>query len=190
MLTSLLIYRFVIANALGAALSLALAWSGYLVPVFETDQSRVTFAIVGLFLIGWVWTLKEAISVSRSLNRSKTHGYRPASVADAEKAMLKVEWLESIPEWLVGLGLLGTVIGFSVALSGIDQTSVMQATGAQNAVAALMSGMRVALNTTLLGAALAIWHQVNLRMLKTAMGCYWIDRVRSGAGKIAARGQD
>jgi hypothetical protein len=50
--------------------------------------------------------------------------------------------------------------------------------------------MRVALNTTLLGAALAIWHQVNLRMLKTAMGCYWIDRVRSGAGEIGSRGQD
>jgi hypothetical protein len=190
MLTSLLIYRFVLANGLGVAICLALAWSGHLIPVFETDQSRLTFAIAGLFLVGWAWTLKEAISVSDSLDRSKAHGYRPASVAEADKAMLKVEWLESIPEWLVGLGLLGTVIGFSIALSGIDQSSVMQATGAQNAVAALMSGMRVALNTTLLGAALAIWHQVNLRMLKTAMGCYWIDRVRSGAGEIAARGQD
>ena len=190
MLTSLLIYRFVLANMLGVALCMALAWSGHLVPVFAADQSRVTFAISGLFLVGLAWTLKEAVCVSRGLNRSKAQGYRPASVADAEKAMLKVEWLESVPEWLVGLGLLGTVIGFSVALSGIDQDSVMQATGAQNAVAALMSGMRVALNTTLLGAALAIWHQVNLRMLKTAMGCYWIDRVRAGRGEIVSRGQD
>jgi hypothetical protein len=47
----------------------------------------------------------------------------------------------------------------------------------------------VALNTTLVGAALAIWHQVNLRMLKTAMGCYWIDRIRANAGDISARGE-
>jgi len=190
MLNSLLLYRFLLANALGIALSIAMAWSGYLIPIFATDQSRLTFAIAGIFLVGWVWTLKEVIAVSGGLNTAKELGYLPASVAEADKAMLKVEWLESISEWLVGFGLLGTVIGFSIALSGIDQNSVMQAEGVQDAVAALMAGMRVALYTTLLGAALAIWHQVNLRMLKTAMGCYWIDRVRANSGEIAARGQD
>ena len=34
-----------------------------------------------------------------------------------------------------------------MALSGVDQTSVTQAAGARDAVAALMAGMRVALNT-------------------------------------------
>lgn len=190
MLNSLLVYRFVLANALGVALASALALSGHLVPVFETDDSRLTFAIAGLFLTGWVCTLNQAIGVAGSLNASKASGYQPASLAEAEKAMLKIEWLDSVSEWLVGLGLLGTVIGFSMALSGIDQASVLDPAGAQNAVAALMTGMQVALNTTLLGAALAIWHEVNLRMLKTALGCLWIDRVRSGAGEIAARRQD
>lgn len=187
---SLLVYRFILANTLFAALAAALAWSGHLLPVFETDQSRITLAIAALFLVGWGSTLKQLIAVSVCLNRSKQLGYRPASPAAGDKAMLKVEWLDEISEWLVALGLLGTVVGFSMALSGVDQTALTQASGAQNAVAALMQGMRVALNTTLVGAALAIWHQVNLRMLKTAMGCYWIDRACANAGDIPAQGRD
>jgi len=187
---NLLVYRFILANTLFAALAAALGWSGHLLPVFETDQSRITLAITALFLVGWGSTLKQLIAVSGCLNQSKQLGYRPASPAEGDKALLKVAWLDEVSEWLVALGLLGTVIGFAMALSGIDQTSLTQASGAQDAVAALMQGMRVALNTTLVGAALAIWHQVNLRMLKTAMGCYWIDRVRANAGHIPARGQE
>jgi hypothetical protein len=187
---NLLVYRFLLANALGIALAMALAWTGHLTPVFEHDESHLTVAIAGLFVIGWLWSLKEVLSVSGSLNSSKLLGYRPATAAQADKALLKVEWLEAVSEWLVGLGLLGTVIGFSIALSGIDQTTVKDAAGAQNAVATLMVGMRIALNTTLLGAALALWHEVNMRMLRTAMGCYWIDRTRAHSGEIASRWQD
>lgn len=186
---NLLLYRFILANTLFAALAAALAWSGHVLPVFETDQSRITLVIAALFLVGWGSTLKQLILVSGALNRSKQIGYRAASPAEGDKALLKVEWLDEVSEWLVALGLLGTVIGFAMALSGVDQTSVTQAAGARDAVAALMAGMRVALNTTLLGAALAIWHQVNLRMLKTAMGCYWIDRIRASAGDVPGGGQ-
>ncbi len=187
---NLLLYRFILANTLLAALAAALAWSGHLLPVFEQDQSRITLAIAALFLVGWGWTLKQLIAVSCCLNRAKQLGYRPATPAESDKALLKLEWLDELSEWLVALGLLGTVIGFAMAISDIDQTSVTQAAGARDAVAALIAGMRVALNTTLLGAALAIWHQVNLRMLKTAMGCYWIDRIGTNAGDSPARGQD
>ena len=40
-----------------------------------------------------------------------------------------------------------------------------------------MAGMRIALNTTVLGASLAIWHEVNQRMLRTALVVYWADRM-------------
>ena len=128
-----------------------------------------------LFAIGWGWTLKECIKLSLLLDTAKVIGYPHKTIYSKDKAAVKVEWLESISEWLVGLGLLGTVIGFSIALSGIDQTSLMQAQGAQSSVGTLMSGMRIALNTTLLGASLAIWHQINLRMFRTAFVSYWLD---------------
>jgi hypothetical protein len=41
--------------------------------------------------------------------------------------------------------------------------------------------MRIALNTTLLGAGLAIWHEINIRMLRTALIVYWSNRLAAGA---------
>jgi hypothetical protein len=188
MLSNLLMYRFLIFNSLMFALVIALAWNGVLGPLYANDQSGLTIAITVLFAVGWVWSLKETAVVSLELNSSKSNGPEPACYAKRDKDVAKTEWLTSISEWLVALGLLGTVIGFSIALSGIDQGSVANATGAQGAVASLMNGMRVALNTTLLGAALAIWHEVNIRMLRTALTVYWSDRIavwqmgRSGQG--------
>lgn len=177
MLSNLLLYRFIIFNTLIFALVAALAWNGVLGPIYEGDQSRLTIAITVLFAVGWLWSLKETAVVSLELNSSKISGPEPACYAKRDKDIAKTEWLTSVSEWLVALGLLGTVIGFSIALSGIDEGSVANATGAQGAVASLMQGMRVALNTTLLGAALAIWHEVNMRMLRTALTVYWSDRI-------------
>lgn len=177
MLSNLLIYRFAIVNALLGAFAAALWWNGYLTPVFETDQSRVTIAIAALFVIGWVGAARETVIASRQLNWAKAGRAGPACESERDKDLAKVEWLFSVPEWLVGLGLLGTVIGFIMALSGVDQSTLVQATGAQSAVAALMQGMRVALNTTVLGASLALWHELNVRMLRTALTVYWADRI-------------
>lgn len=177
MLSNLLLYRFMIFNSLMFALVVALWWSGALAPIFENDESRLTIAITVLFAVGWLWSLKETAVISLEINSSRARGPEPACHARRDKDVAKTEWLTSVSEWLVALGLLGTVIGFSMALSGIDQASVANATGAQGAVASLMNGMRVALNTTLLGAALAIWHEVNMRMLRTALTVYWSDRI-------------
>jgi hypothetical protein len=177
MLSNLLMYRFLIFNSLMFALAAGLVWNGVLGPVYANDESGLTIAITILFAVGWLWSLKETAIISFELNSSKAYGPEPACYAKRDKDIAKTEWLSSVSEWLVALGLLGTVIGFSIALSGIDQASVANATGAQGAVASLMQGMRVALNTTLLGAALAIWHEVNMRMLRTALTVYWSDRI-------------
>jgi hypothetical protein len=176
MLTNLLIYRFILVNTLLFALTAALWWNGYLAPIFQTDLSHVTFAIAALFALGWLGTAKEIVVASRQLNVAKS-GPLPARQSERDKDLAKVEWLASVSEWLVGLGLVGTVIGFIIALSSVDQSALLQASGAQSAVATLMSGMRTALNTTVLGASLAMWHEVNQRMLRTALAVYWADRM-------------
>jgi hypothetical protein len=176
----LLIYRFTIINSMFVAIVASLSWLGLTLPIFTNDASYLSYAIAGLFVLGWGWSLKEVLQTSWALDAAKVDGYPPAQNWDYDKAAVKTEWLENISEWLVGLGLLGTVVGFSIALSGIDQGSLMQAQGAQNSVGTLMEGMRTALSTTLLGAALAIWHQVNLRMLRTAFVSYWTERLRKG----------
>ncbi|MGB0551804.1 MAG: MotA/TolQ/ExbB proton channel family protein [Alphaproteobacteria bacterium] len=52
------------------------------------------------------------------------------------------------------LGLVGTVIGFIVALSGVDPESVCGASAAGPMVTKLILGMSIALYTTLVGAVL------------------------------------
>jgi len=176
MLSNLLIYRWLLCNGLGISLAVSLALSGHLIPIIQ-GGAPITYAILALFGVGWVWTIKEVVFASLDLNWAKQHGPRQGHPAQADKDAEKVEWLSSVAEWLVGLGLLGTVWGFYIALSGVDQNTVSQATGAQAAVAALMQGMRVALTTTLLGAGLAMWHEVNVRLLRTGLTVLWADRI-------------
>ena len=55
---------------------------------------------------------------------------------------------------LVFLGLVGTVIGFIMALFGVDSKSVNGASAAGPMVTKLILGMSIALYTTLVGAVL------------------------------------
>jgi len=68
----------------------------------------------------------------------------------------------------VTLGLLGTVIGFAMALSGIDAASLASPAGVQKVAGQLMAGMRIAINTTIVGAVFGLWLDVNRRMVRTA----------------------
>jgi hypothetical protein len=172
----LLVYRFIIVNVLLACLAGALWLQGYVRPVIE-GGAPLTYGILALFAVGWIWCAREIIIVGSGLNWNKDNGARSAKLAHADKDIAKTEWLEKVGEWLVGLGLIGTVIGMMMALQGLP--GVTDADGALRAVAHLGGGMAMAITTTLLGASLAIWHEVNVRILKTAMSTYWCDRLAS-----------
>ena len=175
-MSNLLLYRFILTNTLLACLAVTLWLQGYVWPVIE-GGAPITYGILALFAVGWIWCLKEVLVISSALNWNDTNGARPASGAEADKDVAKTEWLSSVGEWLVGLGLIGTVVGMAMALAGLP--AVTDADGALRAVAHLGGGMAVAINTTLLGASLAIWHEVNVRMLRTGMAVYWSDRLAS-----------
>ena len=68
---------------------------------------------------------------------------------------------------LVFLGLIGTVIGFIVALSGVDPAASGSVQQVAPMVSSLIEGMGIALYTTLVGAVLHVWLIVNHRMLAT-----------------------
>ncbi len=61
--------------------------------------------------------------------------------------------------------MIGTVIGFIIALSGVDPDTAKNADSIATMVATLINGMSVALYTTLVGAVLHIWLIVNYRIL-------------------------
>ena len=58
---------------------------------------------------------------------------------------------------LVFLGLIGTVAGFMIALSGVDPRRAGDATSVAPMVATLIDGMGLALATTLVGAVINLW---------------------------------
>ena len=66
---------------------------------------------------------------------------------------------------LVLLGLVGTVIGFIVALSGVDPQKVPSVENVAPMVARLINGMSIALYTTLVGSVLHLWLMVTQRIL-------------------------
>lgn len=66
---------------------------------------------------------------------------------------------------LVLLGLIGTVLGFVIALSGVDPQAAGDVRAITPMVSDLISGMSVALYTTLVGAVLNLWLMVNYRIL-------------------------
>lgn len=69
---------------------------------------------------------------------------------------------------LVFLGLIGTVIGFIIALSGVDPAAATDAARVAPMISKLIQGMAVALNTTLEGAVLYIWLLIDYRLLASA----------------------
>lgn len=53
--------------------------------------------------------------------------------------------------WSVFMGLIGTVIGFKVAISGVSPAAVGSVEAIQPMVATMLSGMATAINTTIVG---------------------------------------
>ena len=66
---------------------------------------------------------------------------------------------------LVLLGLIGTGLGFVIALSGVDPEQVGDVRNIAPMVSELISGMSVALYTTLVGSVLNLWLMMNYRIL-------------------------
>jgi biopolymer transport protein ExbB/TolQ len=73
------------------------------------------------------------------------------------------------------LGLIGTVAGFIIALSGVTAEEAGDLAAVQPMIAQLISGMSIALYTTLEGAVLGLWLTVNHRILATGTSTLYSD---------------
>jgi hypothetical protein len=181
--------RFGAINLAGFAL-LGAAWArGWVDIAIAADQTGLTFVIFAVFLAGLgvccakLWrTGCESIAAQSALPSagSWTSDYLAAiggrdsgaRAIMASTLRLKLsDWIAVIRQFansLVLLGLIGTVIGFIIALSGIDPAAVSDVKSISPMVSELLSGMAVALYTTLAGATLNLWLTVNHRLLAGA----------------------
>ncbi len=183
----LLLLRFLLINLTGFAL-LAAAWlQGWIAQILAADTTHVCKLIFGLFLGGLVLSGQKVWMLSRELNAldvgpsvqagkitafmrgiAGRNGETRAALAGVLRLKLahRIAPVRHIASTLVLLGLIGTIIGFVIALSGVNQDAVTDAGAIGPMVATLLHGMAMALFKTLVGSVLNVWLMVDYRLLE------------------------
>jgi hypothetical protein len=184
----LLLLRFALFNCCAMAV-LAVAWAnGLISEMFMADTTQIVVLITLVFLAGLALCARRIWQTSVELNAVRSgfpkRGTRVAAyleqtaAADGQgrgnlaatlrlKLASRIAPVRHIANSLVLLGLIGTVIGFIIALSGVDPELASDIAAVGPMVSTLIEGMAVALYTTLTGAVLSIWLMVNYRLLET-----------------------
>lgn len=183
----LLLLRFLLANSLALALLGAAAAQGWVSTILMAPGSGYSLAIVAVFAVGLFWSGQRVLQLSQALNEVKGAAADPDAPAPAylrqiqgrdsqSRALLasslrlklaaRIAPVRHIANSLVLLGLIGTVIGFIVALSGISPDAASDVSAIGPMISTLIIGMSIALYTTLVGSLLHLWLMVNVRLLE------------------------
>ena len=192
----LLVLRFSLINILGIIFLIVTYTQGYIAKAIDADITNVILLIFFLFLLGLIisgirtfWISKQlnyATEKSKELNSITNHYLRNIKNLDASarsnlasslriKLANKINLVKFIANTLVILGLIGTVIGFIIALSGVDGSVSSDPEEISKMITTLIQGMSVALYTTLAGSICSVWLNI----------CYHI--LSSGANKLLAK---
>lgn len=184
----LLVLRFALVNVVAFALAGAAWLQGWIDGLFERTTLILSAIVFAVFLYGLALCAIRIWQTSLALNDmnegGKAANARAARYMDAAQGAYgesrsleiglmrltlshRIQIVRQIANLLVFLGLIGTVIGFIIALSGVRPEAVSQADSVTAMVATLIRGMSVALYTTLLGAVLNVWLNINHRILAT-----------------------
>jgi len=184
----LLLLRFGLINIVAFAL-LGAAWAqGLVAKVINSDVTNMVILIsvvfiVGLVLSGYrVWKVSNQLNAAYDFNpkkqsrassflqksKGKDAGTR-ANLAQALRLKLfsRIIHIRYIASSLTILGLIGTVLGFIIALSGVDPDVASNPSAISPMVTQLIEGMSVALYTTLVGSILSVWLGLIYQMLAT-----------------------
>jgi hypothetical protein len=184
----LLLLRFAVINLIATALFCAAWLKGWVELILAGDSTHQVVLIAAVFAYGLIRCGGKILITSIEINQvgspqsagsSRVQKYlgsinrhdaqSRAISASALKMTLtsRISSIRHIGNSLVFLGLLGTVIGFIMALSGVDAQAAGDVDAIGPMVTTLIDGMSVALYTTLVGAVLNIWLMVNYRLLES-----------------------
>ena len=189
----LLLLRFALVNLVGVIFLLASYSQGYIQKAINADITNVILLIFVLFLIGFLISTLRTFWISKQINYAEANSKNENSISseylknikglDASsrsnlassmriKLATKINFIKFIANTLVILGLIGTVIGFIIALSGVDGSVSSNPEEISKMITTLIQGMSVALYTTLAGSICSVWLNI----------CYQI--LSSGANKL------
>lgn len=184
----LLLVRFLLINFVSASLLLAIYLQGWLDAMFSKNTREFVILISLVFIYGLIVCAAKVWRTCTELDEVRSGDVAPESRAgkyfatiyghDKESRSIgaavlrakltnRITIVRHIANTLVLLGLIGTVVGFIIALSSVDPTASADSDTIAPVIARLINGMSVALYTTLVGSVLHIWLIVNHRILTT-----------------------
>ncbi len=173
-------------NLAAVALVIVAFVHGWAQSIFRSDITGLTYIIAVVFLFGLglsftqIWKVACETNCVRAHNpctgtlaadyienvRGRSAGSRAISASTLRfQIASRISPVFHVASSLVLLGLIGTVLGFIIALSGISAQSATNLSETSAMVSRLIAGMSVALYTTLEGAILNLWLIANYRML-------------------------
>ncbi len=185
----LLLLRYCVVNIVGAALLGAAYLQGWVETVIAGDATHLVVVIFGLFVAGSTICTSKVVWTSRELNRVKSFdplvpsrvgqylmsvGGRTdqsraiSATALRLKLFSRIAAVRRMANFLVFLGLIGTVLGFIIALSGVEPEAAADINSVTPMVETMIEGLSVALYTTLVGAVFNIWLMINYQILATS----------------------
>ena len=198
-----LVLRFALFNLAAFALLGAATAQGWIGEIVAADVTSITVGIFVIFLGGLAVAARETWTISTELNavhadRPRRHSWTDrylagvverdagsrAIIADALRTRLasRIAIVRYVANSLVLLGLIGTVLGFVIALSAVDPEVASDVNKVSPMVAKLVQGMSVALYTTLVGAVLHLWLSANYHILAVGAARFATHLIARGEG--------
>ncbi|MCZ6577252.1 MAG: MotA/TolQ/ExbB proton channel family protein [Acidiferrobacterales bacterium] len=180
----LLVLRFALLNLVGFALLGAAYIQGLVDMAIAADRTYLSVVIFFVFVAGLamcgrrVWQTSRELNVVRACDTQAdaVHELAPLLVRKPDnhrniigalrlRLAHRIAIVRHIANSLVIFGLIGTVLGFIIALSGVDPEHASDISAIGPMVSTLISGMSIALYTTLIGAILNVWLMANHQLL-------------------------
>ena len=177
---------FAAFNLAPAALLGAAYAEGWVDRVVAADASGISLIIFAVFLAGLalcahkVWRISGELNCARGgaacertraaafmvdVGRRSSGSRAITGTALRTRVFGRIAVVRHVANSLVLLGLIGTVVGFIMALSGVDPGAASEVRAVPAMVANLIQGMSVSLYTTLVGAVLNLWLMADYHIL-------------------------
>ena len=135
--------------------------------LWNKDATKLSYVLLLLFVFMSVWCGYKTWRLSVFLESNKTEKY----IIEKIEHLMEVGWFTS--DLCLSIGMMGTVIGFIMMLSGFSNVNVEDLSTVQGMIKGLGAGMSTALYTTLTGLVCSALLKIQYFNLSQA-----IDKVR------------
>ncbi len=195
--SNIIMYSYLLINSFFSLLLYAAFLLGWVEKVYASDSSYLSYVISLVFVLSWsisiyaaLWINKESNKLNDNIESGIAYEYfilikkkftgisklnydhsLLASTLQA-KMYLRIRFISYSANLLILLGLIGTVIGFIIAVGGLGDSLAggQNLARVQTVLGQIVNGMGIALFTTLLGSIFGgIWLQLHYEILSTSI---------------------